>query len=259
MITKPITIGIFGITGRMGRAIVDVAAALPEVIVTVGKASPHSSLAGERVLEAQIVADAGDVVAAADVLIDFSHAEAVMDHLDLAVAAGKPMVIGVTGLNDEQHERILTAAASIPVVYAANTSIGVTVLTSLVEQAAKVLDLNFDIEVFEAHHRHKVDAPSGTALQLGQAAARGRVISHEAPLIRGGGQRGENEIGYAVQRGGGIVGEHSVRFISDDEIVELSHRSLSRHLFARGALKAAIWLAQRPAGHLYSMRDVLGV
>ncbi len=176
---------------------------------------------------------------------------------------GPALVIGSTGFSDAEIARVEAAAARIPILRAGNFSLGVNMLMGMVAQAARALPAeSYDIEIFEAHHRRKVDAPSGTALMLGEAAAEGRGVglAQMARRTRDGitGARPVGEIGFSVMRGGGIVGEHSVSFIAEDEILTFSHSARDRGLFARGAVEAAIWLAGKPAG-AYDMQDVLGL
>jgi 4-hydroxy-tetrahydrodipicolinate reductase len=236
-----------------------------------------------RAIAAAVEADAGAVVAArydrpdltgeglvsqavaletSDVVIDFSLPAGSVALAHAAAARGGPaLVIGPTGFEEEQLAEIAKAAAKVPIVRAGNFSLGLNMLLGLVEQTARALGPDYDIEVFEAHHRRKIDAPSGAALMLGEAAARGRGVSlsNAARRARDGitGARPEGEIGFSVMRGGGIVGEHSVSFVAEDEILTLGHSARDRSLFARGALAAARWVAGKPAG-LYDMRDVLG-
>ncbi len=193
-----------------------------------------------------------------DVLVDFSAPSALQASLDRAMSAGVPILVGTTGLDASADEQIATAAQEIAILRAANTSLGVAVLSDLVERAAAVLGPDWDIEVQDVHHRMKADAPSGTALALGEAAARGRGGKQHAERGRDGTglKRGEGAIGYAALRGGTVVGDHDVHFLGPDERLILSHRAESRAIFARGALAAARFLVGRPAG-LYSMRDVI--
>jgi 4-hydroxy-tetrahydrodipicolinate reductase len=201
----------------------------------------------------EIVADGGDV------LVDFSAPDALEASLKKAVAAGIPILVGTTGLGEEADKRIAEGAKSVAVLRAANTSLGVAVLSELVERAAKALGPDWDIEIVEMHHRMKADAPSGTALALGDAAAAGRGAPLEAERGRDGTglKRKQGAIGFASLRGGTVAGEHDVIFAGQDERLILSHRAENRMIFARGALAAARFLAGKPAG-LYSMRDVIG-
>ncbi|MEH6660430.1 MAG: 4-hydroxy-tetrahydrodipicolinate reductase [Parasphingorhabdus sp.] len=238
-------IGIIGSKGRMGQALV---AAIAE--------AGHSHAGG---------ADQGDdvaaLVAASDVLVDFSSPKALQATLDACVAAGRPIVIGTTGLEAAQHAAIDEAATKIPVLQTGNTSLGVNMLAALVEQAASRLGDDWDIEIVEMHHRHKVDAPSGTAKLLGEAAARGRGIDLAAHSESGRdgitGARAKGAIGFAALRGGSVAGDHTVILASDEERIELTHRAENRMIFARGAVKAAGWLVGQSAGR-YGMDGVLG-
>ena len=239
-------IGIYGSAGRMGR-----------VIATIVE-DEGASVAGG--------ADAGDdpvpLAHDADVLVDFSTPAALEAHLAAAAAAGTPMVIGTTGLSATHQALIDRAAGSIAVLQTGNTSLGVTLLGILVREAAARLGLEWDIEIVEMHHRHKVDAPSGTALLLGEAAAQGRGTSLGEVRVDGRaglvGARTEGTIGFSSLRGGTVVGDHSVVFAGEGERIELGHRGEDRSIFARGAVKAALWLAQQPAGR-YGMAEVLGL
>jgi 4-hydroxy-tetrahydrodipicolinate reductase len=194
-----------------------------------------------------------------DVLVDFSAPSALQASLDRAVSSGVPILVGTTGLDDFASRRLATAAEEIAVLRAANTSLGVALLADLVERAARVLGSTWDIEILEMHHRMKADAPSGTALALGDAAARGRETKLKAERGRDGTnlKREEGAIGFASLRGGTVAGDHDVIFAGPEERLILSHRAENRTIFARGALAAARFLVGKPAG-LYSMRDVVG-
>jgi len=228
----PIRISLFAPNGRMGKAI----------------AAAAAEDAGF-----EIDADHGDV------LVDFSAPSALQASLDRATAAGIPILVGTTGLDDFASRRIATAAEQIAVLRAANTSLGVALLSDLVERAARVLGPQWDIEILEMHHRMKTDAPSGTALALGDAAARGREAKMKAERGRDGTnlKREEGAIGFASLRGGTVAGDHDVIFAGPEERLILSHRAENRMIFARGALAAARFLVGKSAG-LYSMRDVIG-
>ena len=195
-----------------------------------------------------------------DVVIDFSAPDASMHHAALAAETGKAIVIGTTGLTPEQEDMLRQAAEQTAIVYCANTSVGVTLLTEMVEQVAAKLTTGWDIEILETHHHHKVDAPSGTALALGKAAARGRKVDLDraADMVRKGqtGARTEGDIGFAVLRGGDVAGEHSVIFYGESERVEITHRANDRVIFARGALRATRFAAAAAPG-FYNMHDVL--
>jgi len=229
---QPIRISLFAPDGRMGQAIA--AATLAE---------PGVEMDNDR----------------GDVLIDFSAPAALQASLDRAVSAGLPILIGTTGLHELADQRIASAAEKIAVLRAANTSLGVTLLAELTERAARVLGPDWDIEIVEAHHRMKADAPSGTALMLGEVAARGRGEPLEAERGRDGTglKRESGAIGFASIRGGTVAGDHDVMFLGPDERLILSHRAENRMIFARGAIAAARFLVGRPAG-LYSMQDVIG-
>jgi len=240
------TIGIYGSAGRMGQAI------------GTAIADAEADCAGGIDAEG----DAAALARASDVLVDFSVPGALAGHLAAAVAAGTPIVIGTTGIGPEDHRAIDDAATQIPVLQTGNTSLGVTLLAALVKQAAARLGPEWDIELVEMHHRHKADAPSGTALLLGAAAAEGRGIDLAANSDRGRdgitGARQEGHIGFAALRGGSVAGDHLVIFAGEGERIELGHRAETRAIFARGAVKAALWLAGKPAGR-YRMEDVLGL
>lgn len=240
-------IGIIGVAGRMGQAI------------SAEIAAQGLSLAG-GIDKGQ--GDLAQLVAASDVLIDFSSPHALKANLDACIAANKPIVIGTTGLEPEHHAMIEEAARAIPVLQTGNTSLGVNLLAALVEQAASRLGDDWDIEIVEMHHRHKVDAPSGTALLLGQAAARGRNVDLATAKVSGRdgitGAREAGSIGFAALRGGSVAGDHQVIFATDNERIELGHRADNRTIFARGAVKAALWLKGQAKGR-YDMKGVLGL
>ena len=195
-------------------------------------------------------------------LIDFTRPAGTMAHLEACRALGVKMVIGTTGFTDQQKEAIRSASRDIAIMMAPNMSVGVNVTLKLLQMAAKALSTGYDIEIIEAHHRHKVDAPSGTALQMGEviAAAQGRTLKQCAVLSREGvtGERDPSSIGFAAIRGGDIVGDHTVLFAGTGERIEISHKSSSRATYAQGSLRAARFLAQRKAG-LFDMFDVLGI
>lgn len=239
-------IGIIGSAGRMGQAI---AAAIADAGATVAGGTDKD----------------GDVAAlaqASDVLVDFSSPAALEGNLDAAVAAGVPIVVGTTGLEERHHFLIDHAAERIAVLQTGNTSLGVTLLAHLVREAAGRLGEDWDIEIVETHHRMKVDAPSGTALLLGEAAAQGRGVELAAVSERGRDgitdQRVAGNIGFAALRGGSVAGDHSVLFLGDGERVTLSHLAENRGIFAKGAVRACQWLIGKPAGR-YTMPEVLGL
>lgn len=240
-------IGIIGSAGRMGMAILTEIGA--QGLTLAGGVDRHEG-------------DLAKLVPDSDVLIDFSSPTALAATLDACTGAGKPIVIGTTGLEAEHHRLIDEAARAIPVLQTGNTSLGVNLLAALVEEAARRLDDDWDIEIVEMHHRHKVDAPSGTALLLGEAAARGRGIALADHSERGRdgitGARAKGAIGFAALRGGSVPGDHSVILATEGESITLSHRAENRAIFARGAVKAALWLKEQPAGR-YAMKSVLGL
>jgi len=191
-----------------------------------------------------------------DVIIDFTLPEATRKHIWLAAKTRTPLVIGTTGLTENDEKEIADAAKEAPVLYAANMSLGVNLLLALVEKAAASLGPEWDIEIFETHHKHKIDSPSGTALAIGKAAQKGRGGGKFVTDRQGARQSGD--IGYAVQRGGNVIGEHTATFFGEDERIFLGHAAGNRALFAKGALRAAKWLGDQPPG-LYSMRNVLNL
>lgn len=240
-------IGIIGRAGRMGEALAAAIAGNDALTLSGG-----IDLGGDPIALAK----------ASDVLLDFSSPKALMDNLGGGVAAGTAMVIGTTGLEEHHHQMIDDAARHIAVLQTGNTSLGVTLLARLVREAASRLGPEWDIEIVETHHRHKVDAPSGTAQLLGRAAAKGRGILLDTNCERGRdgitGARRVGAIGFASLRGGTVAGDHTVMFAADDERIELTHRAENRTIFASGALKAALWLVGQPAGR-FGMDDVLGL
>jgi 4-hydroxy-tetrahydrodipicolinate reductase len=256
-----IRIGVAGALGRMGKVVAGLVRARPELELAALFDRPDA--VGQAV-DGGTLTDAAGALGACDVIIDFSSGGASAALARLAGGRGGPaLVIGSTGLSGDEERAVRDASARIAIVKSGNFSLGVNLLLGLVRQAARALPAaDYDVEVFEAHHRRKVDAPSGTALMLGRAAAEGRGVDLDAASERGRdgitGARGPGAIGFSVMRGGGIVGEHSVLFAAEDEIVTLSHSARDRSLFARGAIEAARWVAGRPPG-LYDMGDVLGL
>lgn len=252
------SIGIFGASGRMGRAIAAVAMEAGLPIAGGTDRTPEGEIAPGIAISADPLA----LAERADVLIDFSVPGALSTHLDACIAARKPILIGTTGLEAVHHALIDEAAALIPVLQTGNTSLGVNLLAALVQQAAAGLAEDWDIEIVEMHHRHKVDAPSGTALLLGEAAARGRGIALADHSDRGRdgitGARKPGAIGFAALRGGSVAGDHQVIFATEGERIEIGHRAENRSIFARGAVKGARWLLGQPAGR-YDMKGVLGL
>ncbi len=267
---RKMKIGVVGAAGRMGRMLVRQAGESVDCALAGATERPGSEaigqdagmLAGIGEVGVTVGDDAAAMIAHVDAVIDFTAPDATVMHAELAAQAGAAMVIGTTGLTDSHREALRGAARHVPVVVAPNMSAGVTLLMALVEQVARTLDESYDIEILEMHHRHKVDAPSGTALGLGRAAASGRNVDLDtaARLAREGhtGARPRGEIGFATLRGGDVVGDHTVVFAGAGERIELTHRASSRQLFAAGAVRAALWTKGRKPG-LYSMRDVLGL
>ena len=264
----PLNAVIIGAAGRMGRALIRAAAEIPNelkicgaVVSTTSKSLGQDAgeLAGIARLDVRVTDDLAAALARAEIVIDFSQPHATRSNLTVCRAARKPLLIGTTGFPAELASLFDAAAAEIPLLVAPNTSIGVTLLLELTRMAAKALPGDFDIEIVEAHHRMKKDAPSGTALALGKAAAEGRgaVATADASTDRSG-QRRQGDIGYAVIRGGDIVGDHTVLFAGTGEQVTLGHRATDRAIFARGAVRASLWLARQSPGR-YNMRNFLGL
>jgi len=253
--SAPLKIAVAGALGRMGRTVAAMVEADPDLALAARFDRPDADGDG-------LISQA-EALAACDVVVDFSTAAASADLAAAAAARGGPaLVIGSTGFRDAQLAAIARAAQKVAIVRAGNFALGVNVLLGLVRQAAAALPAEaFDIEVLEAHHARKVDAPSGTALMLGEAAAEGRGVDLERVAKRGrdgvAGARPAGEIGFSSIRGGGLVGEHAVIFAGEEELLTLSHSARDRGLFARGALTAARWAAGRPPGE-YDMQDVLG-
>jgi len=267
-----VRVAIAGASGRMGQALIEAALGDAGVALAGALDVPGSAIIGAdagaplgRATGVRVAADVDAVAAAADVLIDFTRPAGTLAHLAACARAGIAAVVGTTGFDADGKRAIALHARTIPIVWAANMSAGVTVLAALVEEAARRLGPSFDIEVVEMHHRHKVDAPSGTALRLGEAAAAGAGIDLGARAIyaREGntGERKAGTIGFATLRGGDVVGEHTVIFAGAGERVELTHRATSRQNFAAGALRAAHFAAHCRAdarAGLFDMSDVLG-
>jgi 4-hydroxy-tetrahydrodipicolinate reductase len=265
-----IGIGIVGCGGRMGRMLVAELAAGDDCSLAGGCTAPGGASVGRDLGElsgiGRIGIAAGDdperLFRASDVLIEFTTPAATAAHAALAADLGKPMVIGTTGLSGEEGEHVRRAGGRVPIVWAANTSLGINLLLGLVDQVACRLGAEWDIEIIEMHHRGKVDAPSGTALALGRAAAaaRGVVLDDVAQRGRDGitGPRRSGDIGFAALRGGDAVGDHQVIFAGIGERLELVHRATNRAIYAKGAVRAARWVAAQPPG-IYGMKEVLGL
>lgn len=263
-------IAIIGAAGRMGCALIRCIVRADDLELTgateyAGAPSLDSdagTTAGCAPLNVKITSDPAVAVGGADVAIDFSSREALAGNLQVTAGRGIPIVIGTTGLDDAMLAAVAETAQRIPIVRAANMSTGINVLLDLATRAAAILGFDYDIEIAETHHRHKKDAPSGTALALAAAVAAGREQNLAEVMVHGrsgmAGARPRGEIGMHALRGGDVVGEHTVHFAADGEKLEFTHRASSREAFALGALRAARWLAGRPSG-LYDMRDVLGL
>jgi 4-hydroxy-tetrahydrodipicolinate reductase len=266
---SPLKIAVAGASGRMGRTLIEaVLGASDMVLVAAFERAGDPWLQEDagvfvgRPCGVSVTADIDAGLAQADCLIDFTRPDGTMEHLVACLRCGKSMVIGTTGLSPTHKLAVQAAAEKIPLVLAPNMSVGVNVVFRLLDVAARVLDPGFDVEIIEAHHRHKVDAPSGTALRMGEivASALGRNLGDCAVYERHGvtGERAPESIGFATVRGGDIVGDHTVLFAGSGERVEISHKSGSRMPYAEGSLRAARFLAQHRKG-LFDMQDVLGL
>jgi len=265
-----VRIALVGVSGRMGLCLVKAAALADQAELTAAISRSESlavgkdagELAGISTLGLPVRTDLEAVSGQFDVLIDFTHPETSMQYIEVCRQAGKKVVIGTTGYSEAQKAAIAEAAKDIPIVLAPNFSVGVNLSLKLLEMAAKVMGDYTDIEVIEAHHRHKVDAPSGTALRMGEVVANtlGRDLKECAIYGREGqtGARDRKTIGFSTIRAGDIVGEHTVMFADEGERVEITHKATSRMTFANGAVRAAIWLEDKQPG-LYDMQDVLGL
>ena len=265
-----IRVAIAGSAGRMGKTLIEAVLAAPDLALaaaldaagTPSIGRDAGELVGAPMSGVKVTDGYRAGIAAADVLVDFTRPQGTLVHLDACVAAKKAIVIGTTGFSPDEKQRIASAATSIPVVFAPNMAVGVNVIFKLADVAARALGDDYDVEIIEAHHRHKVDAPSGTALRLGEivAQALGRDLAATAVHGREGdtGERDPKAIGFHAIRGGDIVGEHTVMFAGIGERVEITVRSGSRLTYALGALRGARFLAGKASG-LYDMQDVLGL
>ncbi|MFA5678794.1 MAG: 4-hydroxy-tetrahydrodipicolinate reductase [Pseudomonas sp.] len=263
-------IAVIGAAGRMGKTLIEAIQQTEGASLTAAIERPESSLigadagelAGVGKLNVNVVGDLSQVLADFDVLIDFTHPTSTLANLEICRAAGKAMVIGTTGFSEDEKQLIARAAEQVPVVFAPNFSVGVNLTLKLLDMAARVMGDEADIEIIEAHHRHKVDAPSGTALRMGEvvADALGRNLQDVAVYGREGqtGARDRNTIGFATVRAGDVVGDHTVLFATEGERVEITHKASSRMTFAKGAVRSAIWLGERNSG-LFDMQDVLSL
>lgn len=265
-----VRIAIAGAAGRMGKALIEATNANPATILTDAIVRPQSTLIGVDAgefggvgkLDVKIVGDIADAIDNFDVLIDFSSPAATLANVKICARHGKPLVIGTTGFNEMEKAELLSYQNQIPLLLSANFSTGVNLCFKLLDMAARVLGDDYDVEVYEAHHRHKVDSPSGTAVRMGEvlATALDRNLKDVAVYGREGqiGGRDRNTIGFATVRGGDVVGDHTVMFMADGERVEITHKASSRLAFANGAVRAAVWLQQQKSG-LFDMQDVLGL
>ena len=263
-------VGVIGAAGRMGKTLIEAIQQAEGARLTAAIERPESSLigadagelAGLGKLGVNIVGDLHQVLGDFDVLIDFTHPTSTLVNLETCRAAGKALVIGTTGFSEEEKLVIAKAAEQVPVVFAPNFSVGVNLTLKLLDMAARVMGDEADIEIIEAHHRHKVDAPSGTALRMGEvvADALGRDLQKVAVYGREGqtGARDRETIGFATVRAGDVVGDHTVLFATEGERVEITHKASSRMTFAKGAVRSAIWLGERKSG-LFDMQDVLSL
>ena len=266
----PIRVGVIGAGGRMGRMLIEATTQNPNTTLKAAIERQGSSLVGADagevvgvgVLDVQIVDDLPAVIDSIDVLIDFSLPDATEQNLRICAEHNTAMVIGTTGFNDAQKAELAKASERIAIVYAGNYSTGVNVSLKLLEMAAKAFGKDADVEIIEAHHKHKIDAPSGTAYMMAEAVAKARGQNLDEVAIYGReGQTGAREggtIGIHAIRGGEIVGDHKVMFIADGEMVEITHHARERMTFAAGAVRASTWIVQQSAGQ-YDMQDVLGL
>jgi 4-hydroxy-tetrahydrodipicolinate reductase len=265
-----IRIAVAGASGRMGSSLIKAADLAKNAELTVAVSRPESpaigrdagELAGIGTIGVHVVEDLAAAIDRFDVLIDFTRPEMSMELIDICRRSGKKMVIGTTGFNEVQRSQIAEAAGDIAIVQAPNMSVGVNLSLKLLEMASRVMGDNTDIEIIEAHHRHKIDAPSGTALRMGEviASTLGRDLKECAIYGREGntGARDRKTIGFSTIRAGDIVGEHTVMFADEGERLEITHKASSRMTFANGAVRAAFWLSGKEPG-LYDMQDVLGL
>jgi 4-hydroxy-tetrahydrodipicolinate reductase len=265
-----IKIGIVGAAGRMGRMLIEeVGVTAGAVLAAACERAGHEAVgqdagafAGLKPAGVKIGGGAEEVFRASDVVIDFTVPKATAAHAALAAAGKKALVIGTTGIEGAEAQAIRDAGRAVPIVWAPNMSAGMNLMFALTERVAKALGPDYDIEILEMHHKHKVDAPSGTALGLGEAAARGRGVALKDVAARGRdgitGARESGAIGFAALRGGDVVGDHYVMFAGEGERLELVHKGSSRRIYSKGALRAALWLRGRAPG-VYDMADVLGL
>jgi 4-hydroxy-tetrahydrodipicolinate reductase len=265
-----IRIAIAGAAGRMGKALIEATHKNHATVLSGATLRPQSSLVGVDVgefgglgkLDIKMVGGIVQIIDQFDVLIDFTSPAATLEHVKICAANAKPMVIGTTGFTDAEKIHLLSYQKQIPLLLSANFSTGVNLCFKLLDIAARVLGDEYDVEVYEAHHRHKIDSPSGTAMRMGEvlASALDRNLKDVAIYGREGqiGVRAREKIGFATVRGGDVVGDHTVMFMADGERVEITHKASSRLAFANGAVRAAIWLKEKKSG-LFDMQDVLNL
>lgn len=263
-------IAIAGAAGRMGKALIEATQKNAEAGLAGAIVRPTSSLVGVDAgefggigkVDVKIVGDIAQIINDFDVLIDFSSPTATLENIKICAAHNKPIVVGTTGFSDTEKAEVLSYQTQIPLLLSANFSTGVNLCFKLLDIAARVLGDEYDVEVYEAHHRHKVDSPSGTAMRMGEVLANAleRDLKQVAVYGREGqiGPRPRDTIGFATVRGGDVVGDHTVMFMADGERVEITHKASSRLAFANGAVRAAVWLKQQKNG-LFDMQDVLGL
>lgn len=259
-------IAIAGCTGRMGLTLVKAVLARPDLTLVCASERPgfnaeavNAQLAAHGCRNLLITSDSKTLVEQADAVIDFTTPEATLDVAEAVAAKRGIHIIGTTGFSGEQQKKLESLASQARIVQSGNFSLGVTILQSMVEKAAAALDESYDIEINEMHHRHKKDAPSGTALMLGKAAAKGRNVDFETKkAIDRNGERKQGDIGFSVLRGGDVVGVHNVIFAGPGETLTFSHQGFDRSIYAKGALKAALWAKDKKPG-LYCMKDVIGL
>lgn len=263
-------IGIIGAGGRMGQACIRQVTETDGCVIVAASDAPGADLVGRDAGEAAgagnlgiaVTDDAAAVIAASDAVIEFTLPGPTVGHVALTAEAGVAHIIGTTGMDADQEAALKAAGERTVIMHAPNMSLAVNLLFALTKQVAATLNEDFDIEIFEMHHKHKVDAPSGTAVGMGRAAAEGRGVKLDdvAQWARNGitGERRRGDIGFSVARGGNVVGEHTAIFAIEDERIELSHKAQSRQIFARGAVHAALWSEGQAPG-FYTMFDVLGI
>lgn len=270
IMTEAMKIAVLGAGGRMGQALTRALSEMPGCAIAGGVETPGSDAVGRDIGEVAGLAPLGITItdnpaplfAEVDGVLDFTAPAASVTFADLAAQARIVQVIGTTGFSEDQLAKLEVASRHATIIKAGNMSLGVNLLASLTEIVARSLDESFDIEIVELHHRHKKDAPSGTALMLGEAAAKGRAVALKDKAVRSRdgliGPRKEGDIGFSCMRGGDVVGEHKVVFAGPGERIELAHIATDRNIFCRGAIRAALWGRGKPPG-LYSMADVLGL